>query len=105
MNGQEGQETRQTVLNWKTGRRKLRTLASLADVQPSPARVADTLIILLHCSSLATCTLDTDFALLPALKLGEGGGGMRERRLGELLLPQLPHLPPQQEMCCLDHFI
>ncbi|EJT48745.1 hypothetical protein A1Q1_02290 [Trichosporon asahii var. asahii CBS 2479] len=96
MNGQEGQETRQTVLNWKTGRRKLRTLASLADVQPSPARVADTLIILLHCSSLATCTLDTDFALLPALKLGEGGGGMRERRLGYRYL--IERMPPGHEL-------
>lgn len=55
-----------------------------ADTQPSPARVAETLIILLHCASLAYCVLDLEFALVPALKLAEGGGSMRERRLGEL---------------------
>lgn len=46
------------------------------------SRVADTLIILLHCATVTHTPLDLDFALVPALKLAEGGRNMRERRMG-----------------------
>lgn len=60
---------------------------STADVQ---SKVAETLIILLTCSTASTTPLDLDFALLPALQLAEGGKA-RDRRTGyRYLIERLP---------------
>ncbi|KAL1407959.1 hypothetical protein Q8F55_004756 [Vanrija albida] len=63
---------------------------------PRQSRVADTLIILLHCATVTHTALDLDFALVHALHLAEGGNSMRERRLGYLFLTEC--LPPGHEL-------
>lgn len=46
-------------------------------------RVAETLIVVLHCSMMGHRTQDVEWALMPALQLAEGGKTLRERRIGQ----------------------
>lgn len=49
-------------------------------------RVAENLIVILHCSMLRhNVDDDLDFALIPALKLAESGKTIQERRIGRCL--------------------
>lgn len=46
-------------------------------------KIAEHLIVILHCSMLRhNVDDDLDFALIPALKLAEGGKTIQERRIG-----------------------
>ncbi|ORY23802.1 armadillo-type protein [Naematelia encephala] len=59
----------------------------LAGHNVSTAKVAECLIILLHCSiTRHTATGSLDWALLSALQLAEGGRTIKERRVGYLYL-------------------
>lgn len=49
----------------------------------SKSKIAQTLIILMHCATMARRPLNLDFALVPALQLAESGRTMKERRMGE----------------------
>ncbi|WVQ97544.1 hypothetical protein IAU59_004658 [Kwoniella sp. CBS 9459] len=59
----------------------------------SMGKIADTLLVLLHCSMLRHRTDDDlEFALVYALQLAEGGRTIGERRIGYLyLVERLPH--------------
>nr|KIR84226.1 hypothetical protein I308_05641 [Cryptococcus tetragattii IND107] len=60
-------------------------------------RVAENLIVILHCSMLRhNVDDDLDFALIPALKLAESGKTIQERRIGYLFLVE--RLPPNHEL-------
>ncbi|WWC58926.1 uncharacterized protein I303_101471 [Kwoniella dejecticola CBS 10117] len=63
----------------------------------STSKISETLIILLHCQSLRHRTdEDTEFALVPALQLAEGGRSLVERRIGYLYLVE--RLPKGHEL-------
>ncbi|KJD99639.1 hypothetical protein I311_06774 [Cryptococcus gattii NT-10] len=60
-------------------------------------RIAENLIVVLHCSMLRHNVDDElDFALIPALKLAESGKTIQERRIGYLFLVE--RLPPDHEL-------
>jgi hypothetical protein len=50
------------------------------------SKIAETLIIVLHCTMMNGERVETGWALMPALLLAEGGRSTRERRIGELLV-------------------
>lgn len=55
---------------------------ALLSASPSTSRIAQTLIILLHCDTVTHTAVDLEFALIPALQLAEGGRTLAERRMG-----------------------
>ncbi|CAK9784742.1 hypothetical protein CC85DRAFT_330882 [Cutaneotrichosporon oleaginosum] len=50
---------------------------AVLDGNASNSKIAETLIILLTCTTASTVPVDTDFALVPALKLAEAGAAHR----------------------------
>ncbi|OXG23626.1 hypothetical protein J008_03696 [Cryptococcus neoformans] len=60
-------------------------------------RIAENLIVILHCTMLRhNAEDDLDFALMPALKLAEAGKTIQERRIGYLFLVE--RLSPDHEL-------
>ena len=57
-------------------------LERLCQVLFPQAKVAERLIILLHCDMVLAGDVGWDWALMPALQLAEGGKTLKERRIG-----------------------